>query len=739
MKKIALFLLTFAGISAANAQTITIAAARALGTGTVTVKGIAVNGSEFGSARYIMDATGGLDLYSATALAGVNRGDTVLATGTLSRYNNLLEMSVTTVAVKNSGNTLPTPIIHKISQYADSIQSHLIEIDSVIFTNAGSTFSGNSNYAITANGLAGQVRINTASSLVGQLIPVGKVKLTGILSQFCSAPATGCATGWQLLLRDYASDIHTGKSIAIVTQVIESGLTTSGFTLSWTTNIGGSTEAMYGLTPALGSSMTGTGGAVTHTLNLTGLTPGAIYYAKAFSVAGTDTAFSGTRVFAVGSMSTGKIRTYFTRGVDTTVSTGTIAHSIMGHIQDTLSNLINKAQKTIDIAIYNWDQSYSNLIAASLNNAFARGVRVRVIYDGSTSSIAPGSLVAGIHRVASPQGAPYTIMHDKFVIIDAENPNPNVPLVWGGSTNWTFQQLSSDANNIFIVQDQALARGFTLEFNHMWGDTGNVYNAANSKFGPKKLDCTPHEYLINGKRVECYFSPSDGTNSEILRTIATANKDMECAINVWTRSDLAAAVVAKYPAVNVTVATDDSVASTVWATLKAGLGAGKVHEDHIPFGLQHNKYMIVDQSDTTSDPLVLTGSHNWSNGADQSNDEHTVVFHDKTIANLYYQNFMYIIKTEGTAGIFELNNTISLQVFPNPNNGTFSVRYDLKKNEDLTISILDLSGRAVYETKAAGLVGANLLNVANTNLAKGVYLIQFRTVDGLGTRKLVIN
>ncbi|HYX06621.1 MAG TPA: phospholipase D-like domain-containing protein, partial [Bacteroidales bacterium] len=53
-----------------------------------------------------------------------------------------------------------------------------------------------------------------------------------------------------------------------------------------------------------------------------------------------------------------------------------------------------------------------------------------------------------------------------------------------------------------------------------------------------------------------------------------------------------------------------------------------------------NKYMVVDQSLPASDPVVLTGSHNWSAAAEDRNDENTLIVHDATIANIYYQNFV---------------------------------------------------------------------------------------------------
>ncbi|MFZ8499104.1 phospholipase D-like domain-containing protein, partial [Staphylococcus aureus] len=86
------------------------------------------------------------------------------------------------------------------------------------------------------------------------------------------------------------------------------------------------------------------------------------------------------------------------------------------------------------------------------------------------------------------QGSNYTIMHNKFVIIDANTTNPNNAILWTGSTNWTSQQLSTDANNVIIFQDQSIARGYKAEFDEMWGDT-SVTSSANtslSKFGQFK-------------------------------------------------------------------------------------------------------------------------------------------------------------------------------------------------------------------------------------------------------------
>jgi len=58
-------------------------------------------------------------------------------------------------------------------------------------------------------------------------------------------------------------------------------------------------------------------------------------------------------------------------------------------------------------------------------------------------------------------------------------------------------------------------------------------------------------------------------------------------------------------------------------------------------GLLHHKYLIIDEDQPWSDPIVVTGSANWTNATDVSggNDENTVIIHDANLANEFYQEF----------------------------------------------------------------------------------------------------
>src|SRR5688572_27382102 len=120
MKRLFTFLAAVCLFGTVQAQTpITIAAARALGAGsTVTVSGIVTNGPELGVIRYFQDATGGLSAYStnsslppnSTAFSSLMPGDSIIVTGTLKSYNNLLELDpVTALIVVTSGKPLPAP------------------------------------------------------------------------------------------------------------------------------------------------------------------------------------------------------------------------------------------------------------------------------------------------------------------------------------------------------------------------------------------------------------------------------------------------------------------------------------------------------------------------------------------------------------------------------------------------------------------------------------------------------
>jgi phosphatidylserine/phosphatidylglycerophosphate/cardiolipin synthase-like enzyme len=636
----------------------TILEARQMGVGAVvTVTGIATNGSELGIIRYFQDETAGIAAYGSL-VGSVNRGDIITVTGTLKNYNQLLEIDpVSSVVVNSTGNPIPTPILLTPNQLSETYEARLVKVNNVIFNDGGQTFTGNNKYEFSANGQTGAIYIKNGQNMVGTVIPTGPVNLTAILSQFDYSNPN---TGYQLLPRDI-NDISLTSSIYLTATLLNTDFTKTTLDFSWVTNIEGTHEMYYGPTEegVTQNMISSPGTSTNHSINLSGLNPGEITWVQAISVSGEDTARSGVQSFATISNSTGEIISYFNSPVDHSYSTGEDAIYLPETMDDTLIKYIERAKYTIDFTMYNFNNAFISNVSDALIAAANNGVRVRVIGCGTTNNLGIDEMIgSAVHILIGPDDNHRTgIMHNKFIIFDAQSADPNDPLVWTGSTNLTDGQINLDANNVIIVQDQSLARTYQIEFEEMWGGSGDEPDEAKALFGSAKRNNTPHEFMIDGNYVECYFSPTDGVNSRIVDVINTAANDLSVATMLITRTEMANAIADRKSAgvaVNVITNAEGNNSSTVNQILASSLTTHNTFDD-VSTGILHHKYMIVDQYDPASDPMVFTGSHNWSAAADNDNDENTLVVHNATLANVYYQQFVHRF-VENLGVLIELEN-----------------------------------------------------------------------------------
>ena len=686
-----------------------IATARAQGVdSTVTITGVVTNGDELGLIRYIEDATGGLALYDLTTLIGVVRGDEVTVTGVLVDYNGLLEMTpVNSIVTNNTGNSSTPQLITPI-QVGEATESELIQINNVIFNSGGSLFTAGT-HDFTSNAETGKVYIRLGSPLENSLIPMGPVTLIGISSQYTfSTPAND---GYQILPRDSADIIQSGN-IVFTSAINQTNITTTSFDLSWSVSANSSTNCNYGMTTALGTSINNGGNTTSHTISLTGLSPATFYYVECYSVDGLDTAFSNVGVYSTASLSSGIIRPYFNHSVDNSFSNGVDAQDVGTAFADTIVAYMNLAKTSLDICVYN---ASSTIIAAGINNAYSRGVAVRYIADDDVTNIMLSSLndsIPVIYRDPSPAG----IMHNKFIIVDANSTNNS--WILGGSTNWTNpSNLINDYNNMIFIQDEAIAKAYTLEFEEMWGGV----------FGSNKLDNTPHKFMTNGKFVEIYFSPSDQTTSHILEAIENVGNTLEFGLLSFTRDDLGLAVIDKDIEFGVTVRGIIEMKNSTNGGEYDNLVAANVDvRSHEGVSNQfHHKYLIADANATGSDPTVLTGSHNWSNNAENNSDENTLIIHDATIANIYLQEFEKRWgELGGTNAIDELIN-VEVSIFPNPSAGIINIKSDLKINQ-INVYAVDGKHLSTNESKT--------IDIA----IKGIYFLKIITDKGTAVRKVIV-
>jgi phosphatidylserine/phosphatidylglycerophosphate/cardiolipin synthase-like enzyme len=435
-----------------------------------------------------------------------------------------------------------------------------------------------------------------------------------------------------------------------------------------------------------------------------------------------------------------KIKVYFNRFVNTAVSSGTNAIDLHNTMADTIAAYIKRAKFTVDIAQYDYSASSSGsamaVIANACNTVQAKGVVVRWIYDGSQPNSGLPLLNTGVNRLASQVLTGY-IMHDKFVNIDAGSASASDPYVLTGSNDWGVTQTDSCYNNVVIFQDKPLAAAYTIEFNQMWGGSGAVAVSANSKWGVNKAASPVTSFNVNGTTVEMYFSPKDNAQSHLVSAINTANTELFFGIYAFTDNTIAGAIKTKaqVPGISVRGMMDSfSKTNTPYTTLSPVMGVNlQVFTGKTSYVVYHNKTMLVDPHNVTSDPQVFTGSYNWTTAGNSANDENSINIHDATIANEYYQSFCQNFVDLGGAACTSIATGVQefdygqqpFALYPNPMQDMLTL--SLKNPAaQVTVRISDELGRTVHEEKAFD-TSELFMNLGN--LPKGIYFATI-TADG---------
>lgn len=506
----------------------------------------------------------------------------------------------------------------------------------------------------------------------------------------------------------------------------QSNITTQGFTVSFTAEVLGSGVFQYGLTESYTTTVSTGSVSFSQEVEIDGLDPATIYSVRGgIVVSPGDTVFSEFCPMMTASLSSGDIRVYFNGEVDTEEAIWEEAISLGQDFPDTIIAYLDRAQHSLDIAIYNIDNS--NGVIDAINAAYGRGVDVRVVGNYSINDNNWNALDIGGNKIKSPTGETtegwyYGLMHNKFVIIDAESSDPNDPVVITGSTNFTYNQLRNDPNNLIIFQDQSMAKAFTVEFEEMYGGT----------FGPTKTAKAPAEFMVGGKRVEAHFSPVSGVEDVLINHINHTAHDLYFGVFALTRPTISLAIANRVDdgvfAAGIIVQVD--IEEPEFTILENSLG-NRLFIDVLPW-LWHHKYAILDPNCPQGNPMVYTGSANWSNNGNSRSDENIVVVHDSIIANLYYQEFMARYKGHGATEFVEDNcdvvssvgevesNQFDFSVYPNPNSGNFRLVTELSGN--LTVRVTDARGTQVHMQRLNSDGGD--ISVSWDHQASGLYFVQ---------------
>ena len=650
---------------------------------TVTVTGVVVSPDNVFSLTadevVVRDTTGAITVFRSPGAFSYALGDSVTVTGQIVQFNGLTEIGNASIVTFHSAGNLAyfnEPVVLTCKQVRDSTfnfdtiredrESQLIRINNVTVTGGTwpATCSG-ANTTLTITDATGTTTlfIDKDTAVCGSSNPSGPFDVIGILTQFDSAAPY--IDGYQIKPR-FVSDIiplTPGPNFLGTPTAQATDSTTA--VVDWATDVASTSIVNYGLTPALGTTAGDSAATTNHHVVLAGLQPNKLYYYRVVSCDGAGCRQSGQGTFFTPSNQPGQMNFYFNRSVDIALANPDTANGNVDLRQRVIA-YVNKATQSIDIACYSFnDPPVTDALIARWN----AGIKIRLIMDAENSQAQADRLrVLGVPVITSTYGGNHLgggIHHNKFILLDARDATTSNDWTWSGSTNLSTDQLLLDPNNAFEIQDYGLTQAFLIEFHEMWGSSTDVPNAANARMGSAKSNNTPHFFNVGGIPIEVWFSPSDGTEAKIVQAIGTADYGVAYSILAFTSDPIADAMRAKYQSIpgfyvrGVHDVGNSTGTGSEYPEMK-GIGGASPWSPPADVwtdtesGLHHHKYAIIDEGRTASDPILISGSHNWSNAANTVNDENTVIFHSQRIANLFVQEW----KARYTAAGGSANTTV---------------------------------------------------------------------------------
>lgn len=302
------------------------------------------------------------------------------------------------------------------------------------------------------------------------------------------------------------------------------------------------------------------------------------------------------------------------------------------NLYNVFDSYVAEAKNTIDAALYDIS---SDTVVKTFQRAVERigASNIRIVTDNENYEKASlrqyyDALEDSGIAIDSDQGPGLSYdMHNKFIIVDRER-------VWTGSWNTSYAQTFNDIQNVIVIESKSLADSFTKEFEEMFV-SGLYHN--------NKTDNTEHTFTVAGRTVKAYFSPTDGLRNKLLTEIG--NADTNAYFSIFSFSNTPSSevqdsfIAARNRGVQVRGVFDRLDQSSpqskpYWVMHDTELMYVRREVNN---GRLHSKYAVFDAG--SSEARVVTGSYNWSNNAENGNDENFVIVYDEDVADSYVEDF----------------------------------------------------------------------------------------------------
>jgi len=271
--------------------------------------------------------------------------------------------------------------------------------------------------------------------------------------------------------------------------------------------------------------------------------------------------------------------------------------------------------------------------------------------------------------------------HNKFVTL-SDKSGPKA--VWTGSTNWSTTGLCTQVNNGLLIEDRPLAKIFRKQWDRLADASPPVLDPANFPKDLVSANDKSHNLTVNGTKVTVWFTrTSDRRDMDALRAVINSAKDSILFL-MFTPGNAGLHTLAGQRA-NEKEMYVRGVASTLGQTKEESdknvLDISLVSSDttfkpdhytvvqpqgtdidlgpwiaevtrrnflsQVGHAIVHSKVLVIDP--LSDNPVVVTGSHNFSTSASEKNDENLVIIRGhKKLAVAYatyvmsvYQHYRY--------------------------------------------------------------------------------------------------
>lgn len=308
----------------------------------------------------------------------------------------------------------------------------------------------------------------------------------------------------------------------------------------------------------------------------------------------------------------------------------------------------------IDLAIYEY---HLPRLHKAMVSAGRRGAKLRIVYHAKPEDPATQENEHLLHNPDLTNATLFPrvtkkIMHNKFAILKRVDANGKyTPVaVLAGSTNWTENGCYRQANVVHISRTPAIMENYVNLYETLittrtdrgatkrWINKNNEIPTAPERFAgfsprSKLADIKSIEEFILGARRDVIFSTAFKLRDEIQDALLGAPNDSILRLGIQNSSS------SKITGIH----RDRSAHFTAAALLPGGLEGWLRETSAKQRGniRVHTKAIIID---VTSDlPLVISGSHNFSKSASDSNDEnYMIIRRDLDVADVYLCEIMRI-------------------------------------------------------------------------------------------------